>query len=138
MKHALRLLPLTAVLALLAAPAAARETPRWSFAIHGGAGVIERDSLSPEQDAAYRAALHRALEAGSTVLANGGAADQFHLTVEVTEKLGADTLVHGRVGNELLTARLPGTSGVANGDTLSLATTADRLHLFDRDSGKRL
>ena len=45
-----------AALALFATPAAAQEPPRWSFAIHGGAGVIERDSLSPEQDAAYRAA----------------------------------------------------------------------------------
>jgi beta-aspartyl-peptidase (threonine type) len=41
--------------------AAAQDAPRWSFAIHGGAGVIERASLTPEQDAAYRAALHRAL-----------------------------------------------------------------------------
>ena len=31
--------------------------PQWSLAIHGGAGVIERSSLTPEQDAAYRAAL---------------------------------------------------------------------------------
>ena len=53
---------LVAALALFAAPAAAQDAPRWSFAIHGGAGVIERASLTPEQDAAYRAALHRALE----------------------------------------------------------------------------
>ncbi|MBA4804528.1 MAG: isoaspartyl peptidase/L-asparaginase [Brevundimonas sp.] len=67
-------------------PAAAQEAPRWSFAIHGGAGVIERDSLSPEQDAAYRAALHRALQAGSAVLANGGAAlDAVQAAIEVME-----------------------------------------------------
>src|SRR5690606_26588272 len=48
--------------------------PTWSFAIHGGAGVIERSSLSPAQDAAYRAALTRALEAGAAVLRDGGAA----------------------------------------------------------------
>jgi len=59
-------------LALSAAPVVAQDAPRWSFAIHGGAGVIERASLTPEQDAAYRAALHRALEAGSAVLAAGG------------------------------------------------------------------
>src|SRR5690606_12179528 len=51
-----RLIPLAAAFALLATPAAAQDAPRWSFAIHGGAGVIERDSLTPEQDAAYRAA----------------------------------------------------------------------------------
>ena len=36
--------------------------PQWSLAIHGGAGVIERSSLTPEQDAAYRAALQGALD----------------------------------------------------------------------------
>ena len=65
---------LAAALALIAAPAMAQETPTWSFAIHGGAGVIERDDLSPERDAAYRAALQTALKAGSAVLANGGSA----------------------------------------------------------------
>jgi beta-aspartyl-peptidase (threonine type) len=46
-----RILALAALTALFASPAAAQEAPRWSFAIHGGAGVIERDSLSPSQDA---------------------------------------------------------------------------------------
>ena len=77
---------LAAALALAAAPAAAQEPARWSFAIHGGAGVIERDSLTPEQDAAYRAALHRALEAGSTVLAGGGSAlDAIQAAIQIME-----------------------------------------------------
>lgn len=81
-----RLIPLAAALALIAAPAAAQEPARWSFAIHGGAGVIERDSLTPEQDAAYRAALHRALEAGSAVLADGGSAlDAIQAAIELME-----------------------------------------------------
>jgi beta-aspartyl-peptidase (threonine type) len=75
-----------ALAALLAAPAAAQEAPRWSFAIHGGAGVIERASLTPEQDAAYRAALHRALEAGSAVLAAGGSSlDAVQAAIELME-----------------------------------------------------
>ena len=75
-----------ALLSLLATPAAAQEAPRWSFAIHGGAGVIERASLTPEQDAAYRAALHRALEAGSAVLAAGGSAlDAVQAAIELME-----------------------------------------------------
>ena len=81
-----RLLPFAAALALIAAPAVAQEPARWSFAIHGGAGVIERDSLTPEQDAAYRAALHRALEAGSAVLADGGSAlDAVQAAIEIME-----------------------------------------------------
>ncbi len=75
-----------AALALFAAPAAAQEAPRWSFAIHGGAGVIERASLTPEQDAAYRAALHHALEAGSAVLAAGGSSlDAVQAAIELME-----------------------------------------------------
>lgn len=75
-----------AVFALLAGPAAAQDAPRWSFAIHGGAGVIERDSLTAEQDAAYRAALTRALEAGSAVLSGGGSAlDAVQAAIEIME-----------------------------------------------------
>jgi L-asparaginase / beta-aspartyl-peptidase len=44
------------------------------FAIHGGAGTIPRGSLTPEQEAAYRAALTTALEAGQDVLTGGGEA----------------------------------------------------------------
>jgi beta-aspartyl-peptidase (threonine type) len=81
-----RLTLATVALALLASPAAAQEAPRWSFAIHGGAGVIERDSLTAEQDAAYRAALHRALEAGSAVLTGGGSAlDAVQAAIELME-----------------------------------------------------
>ncbi|MBV6415528.1 MAG: hypothetical protein CMLOHMNK_00040 [Steroidobacteraceae bacterium] len=50
------------------------ELPRWSFAIHGGAGVIERSSLSAEEDSAYRAALAAALRAGGDILERGGSA----------------------------------------------------------------
>jgi|GEM_PF-209577 len=56
-----------AAAAVLAAPALAQEGPTWSLAIHGGAGVIERAQLSPERDAAYRAGLQAALDAGQRV-----------------------------------------------------------------------
>lgn len=67
-----------ALLMSLATPAAATpETsaePGWSLVIHGGAGVIERSRIKPETDAAVRAALAKALDAGSAVLKSGGAA----------------------------------------------------------------
>jgi beta-aspartyl-peptidase (threonine type) len=44
----------------------------WSLAIHGGAGIIERGSLSPEKEREYRAALLTALAAGSAVLKRNG------------------------------------------------------------------
>ncbi|MDP1911946.1 isoaspartyl peptidase/L-asparaginase family protein [Brevundimonas sp.] len=115
-------------LALFASPAAAQEAPRWSFAIHGGAGVIERDSLSPEQDAAYRAALHRALEAGSAVLAAGGSAlDAVQAAIELMEDdplfnagRGAVFTAAGR--NELDAAVMNG-SDLSAGAVAGLTTT---------------
>ena len=47
---------------------------RWSFAIHGGAGTISREDMTPQEDAAHRAALQAALDAGSKVLDEGGTA----------------------------------------------------------------
>lgn len=84
---------IAAVLALtaLAAPVRAQTVPPvdttpWSFAIHGGAGVIERADLSPEQDAAYRAALNQALEAGAKILAEGGSAmDAIQAAIQLME-----------------------------------------------------
>jgi L-asparaginase / beta-aspartyl-peptidase len=48
------------------------EPERWSIVIHGGAGVIDRTTLTPGQDAAYRAALRQALTIGGDILENGG------------------------------------------------------------------
>ncbi|MDZ4062728.1 MAG: isoaspartyl peptidase/L-asparaginase [Brevundimonas sp.] len=115
-------------LAIFAAPAAAQEAPRWSFAIHGGAGVIERASLTPEQDAAYRAALHRALEAGSAVLANGGSSlDAVQAAIELMEDdplfnagRGAVFTAAGR--NELDAAVMNG-SDLTAGAVAGLTTT---------------
>ena len=57
---------------LMSDPAAAR--PQWALVVHGGAGVIARSDLTPEQERAYRAALTRVTEAGGAVLARGGSA----------------------------------------------------------------
>jgi L-asparaginase / beta-aspartyl-peptidase len=44
----------------------------FGFVIHGGAGTIERSRMTPEREAAYRAALEGALTAGFEVLRRGG------------------------------------------------------------------
>ena len=60
--------------------------PAWRLVIHGGAGVIERDRLTPQEDQAIRAALDRALETGSAILARGGSAlDAVEATARVLE-----------------------------------------------------
>ena len=81
-----RLLILTLLALSLAWPAAAQEVPRWTIAIHGGAGVIERGQLSPERDAEYRAALAEAVEAGAAVLRAGGSSmGAIQASIEVME-----------------------------------------------------
>ena len=73
-----------------------------------------------------------------TVVSDGS--DVAHLTVDLVEKLGADTLVHGRfgAGSTDLTLRLSGIQDPAPGQTLPLSVRPDDIHLFDKDSGKRI
>jgi beta-aspartyl-peptidase (threonine type) len=47
---------------------------RWGVVIHGGAGVIERNSMSPQMEAAYHEGLKEALQQATQVLEKGGAA----------------------------------------------------------------
>ena len=68
-----------------------------------------------------------------------GAAAPLAVTVELAEMLGADTIVHGRLGDgTLLQARLPGSARARPGDRLPLAVESQHLHLFDRETGKRI
>ncbi len=60
--------------------------PHWALVIHGGAGVMVRAEMAPEKDAAFRAALTHALDAGATVLAKDGSAlDAVEATIRVLE-----------------------------------------------------
>src|SRR6478672_6464540 len=47
------------------------QNPRLGFVIHGGAGVIKKGSLTPEQEKEYRAKLEEAVVAGYKVLQSG-------------------------------------------------------------------
>jgi sn-glycerol 3-phosphate transport system ATP-binding protein len=61
------------------------------------------------------------------------------LTTELLERLGADTIVHGRLPNGVrLVARMPGSSELSLGVVVRLAIGADQINLFDRESGRRL
>lgn len=74
------------ILCMAALGAPARAAPSWQLAIHGGAGVVEPGSLSPEHEAAYRAGLNAALEAGARILRSGGSSlDAVEATVRVLE-----------------------------------------------------
>lgn len=81
--------------ACVTAPQPAR-APAWSIAVHGGAGVIERNELTPEQDAAHRASLDRALAQGERMLAAGASA--LDVVEAVTRVLEDDPLFNAGRG----------------------------------------
>ena len=63
-----------------------RAAGSWQLAIHGGAGVLEKGDLTPAKEAAYRAGLAAALEAGSQILRAGGTSlDAVEAAVRVME-----------------------------------------------------
>ena len=63
-----------------------------------------------------------------------------NLQVEMLEKLGADTVVYGKLEQTdiSLTVRLPGIYPVDTGDRLPVTITPEHLHIFDSDTGNRL
>ena len=66
-----------------------------------------------------------------------GRTQGLEVAVELVEPLGSETLVHGRtVDGTALTARVAGRPPA--GERLTLSPVAERLHLFDVASGRRL
>jgi sn-glycerol 3-phosphate transport system ATP-binding protein len=69
------------------------------------------------------------------VIENGG----WTLTVDTVELLGAERLVHARLGQETLTLRLDESVPAPQpGSTFHATPRADRLHWFDKASQKRI
>lgn len=71
-------------------------------------------------------------------LTDRSGSDTFHLTVDLAESLGADTLVHGTIGEATMVARLPGTVAPVQGEAVMLETETVHMHLFDSHSGRRI
>lgn len=62
------------------------QSPKWSVVLHGGAGVIERSSMSPDAERQYRDGLNQAITAAGAVLDKGGAAlDAVQAAIELLE-----------------------------------------------------
>ena len=62
------------------------------------------------------------------------------IKVDHVETLGADTLVHGHVGEDhtFLTVRFPDIHHFKKGTIIPLAAPSEKLHLFDKESGNRI
>jgi len=91
---------LAIVLHLTAFAASAADSPRSDFvlAIHGGAGTLSRADIDPEREAAIRATLDAALDAGAAVLdADGSSLDAVAAAVVVLEDSPHFNAGHGAV-----------------------------------------
>ncbi len=63
----------------------------------------------------------------------------WNVKVETVEMLGAERLIHARLGSELLTIRLHEDQGApVIGQTIQVRPREDKIHGFDRASGARL
>jgi L-asparaginase / beta-aspartyl-peptidase len=59
---------------------------KWAIVVHGGAGVITRDRMTPAAEAEYRAMIKAVTDTGAAVLARGGTAlDAVERTIRLME-----------------------------------------------------
>lgn len=75
------------ILAMLSSLTAARaQTNPITLVIHGGAGTITRQNMTPEKEKAYRDVLNQALQTGYAVLKRGGTSmDAVEATIRIME-----------------------------------------------------
>lgn len=97
MKHPLARLLISALIPVFAMSASAQSSrhpvrrthpqpPKWAIVLHGGAGVIERSSMSLDAERQYREGLNQAITAAGSVLEKGGSAlDAVQAAIEILE-----------------------------------------------------
>ena len=96
--------------------------------VHGGAGTMERNKMSPEREREYRAGLENALRAGSEILQHGGSAlDATEAAVRVFEddplfNAGKGSVFNAAGVNEMDAA-------IMDGKTLRAGTVANLQHI---------
>ncbi len=126
-------------------------SPEWSFAIHGGAGTMDRATMTRAQQAEYKAALQAALDAGSAILRDGGsAADAVKAAIVLMEddpkfNAGRGSVFTWDGANEMDAAimlgetraagAVTGVQAVKNPILLADAVMADGRHVFLSGAG---
>lgn len=125
----------------------------WSLVLHGGAGVIAPDAITPAQDAAYRGALTRIAEQGAELLAGGSSAlDAVETVVRALEDdplfnsgrgavftaLGENRLDASIMDGETLGAgAVAGVTGIANPVSLARAVMEKSPHVMLSGTGAK-
>jgi beta-aspartyl-peptidase (threonine type) len=120
------------LLLVLATPAfaatAAPTAPKYGLVIHGGAGVIVRNEMTPALEAEYRARLTEALNAGYAVLDQGGTAlEAVTATINLMEDSPLFNAGKGAVMNADGICELD--ASIMNGRTLAAGAIAGVHHI---------
>jgi len=107
------------------APLVSKAAPhRWAIVMHGGAGVIERASMKPDTEAAYKAGLDAAIRAAAKVLDGGGQAmDAIEAGLKVLEEDPLFNCGHGAVFAADGTNQLD--AAMMDGKTMNAGAVAD-------------
>ena len=107
------------------------ETPKeqqFALVIHGGAGTIKKENMTPEQEEAYRQKLQEALETGYKILENGGTSlDAVQKTINVMEDSPLFNAGKGAVYNSAGEHEMD--ASIMDGNTLNCGAVAGVKHI---------
>jgi beta-aspartyl-peptidase (threonine type) len=110
---------------------------KFALAVHGGAGTIDRNSMTPEKERAYRDGLDRALQAGYDILKKGGSSlDAVERAVRVLEDDPHFNAGKGAVFTAAGTNELD--ASIMDGETLKAGAVANVKHIKNPISLARL
>lgn len=77
------------------------QTPTFGIVIHGGAGTIKKENMTPAMEATYRSKLKEAIQTGYAILADGGSSSS---AVEATIRVMEDSPLFNAAKGAVLTA----------------------------------
>ena len=113
---------------MLASATVLGDKPMVAIAIHGGAGTMPRTEMTPEAEAAYRADLQKALDAGYQVLESGGASmDAVTTAVRILEDSPLFNAGKGSVFNRDGVVEMD--AAVMDGATLKAGSVTGIMHI---------
>jgi beta-aspartyl-peptidase (threonine type) len=100
---------------------------KWAVVLHGGAGVIERSSMTPEAEKQYRAGIQEAIGAAAAVLDRGGSSlDAVEAAIKLLEDNPMFNAGRGAVFAADGTNQLD--AAIMDGKTLQAGAVADIQH----------
>lgn len=106
----------------------ARAAQPFGFAIHGGAGTIVRNEMTPELEAAYRAKLRETVLAGYNILKNGGSSlDAVEAAIRMLEDSPLFNAGKGSVLTSAGTVEMD--ASIMDGKTLKAGAVAGVKHI---------